>query len=350
MIDYQAINESITPTVIMSILEKLNIPYKNMGTHLIMPTVCHNPIDSEASWKLYYYFNYKLFVCYTECGNMTIWKFLKHFYEAQGLDFEWYQDIYLLITDTANYKKPEGFTTNKYHSLKEIYGQKQKLITLPEYDSHVLECFEKIYPIEWLNDGISKEAMDKFNILYSISQNKIIIPHLDETGRLIGIRGRALNEWEIENLGKYMPIQIEGTWYKHPLSMNLYGLYENQKNIQDTGIVFIAESEKAVLQAESFNRKNCFVAVCGSHFNKFTLQKLMSVCSPKEIVICFDKEEEPGQDKYFNRLYSMCENYKNYANFSFLYDRENLLNLKDSPTDKGEAIFEKLLSKKVVVR
>ena len=57
--------------------------------------------------------------------------------------------------------------------------------------------------------------MDKYNILYSISQEKIVIPHYDINNNLIGIRGRALNEWEIENVGKYMPIKIENKWYAH---------------------------------------------------------------------------------------------------------------------------------------
>lgn len=57
--------------------------------------------------------------------------------------------------------------------------------------------------------------MDKYNILYSISQEKIVIPHYDINNNLVGIRGRALNEWEIENVGKYMPIRIENKWYAH---------------------------------------------------------------------------------------------------------------------------------------
>ena len=142
--------------------------------------------------------------------------------------------------------------------------------------------------------------MDKFNIRFSPSQNKIIIPHYDAAGRLVGIRGRALDEWEIENFGKYMPIQIEGKWYSHPLSLNLYGLNLNKENIKNTGIAYIGEAEKFVLQLDSFSIPNCGVAVCGSKLNKYALDILMRECHPREIVICFDQEEEPKSSKYFN--------------------------------------------------
>ena len=76
----------------------------------------------------------------------------------------------------------------------------------------------------------------------------------------------------------------------------------------------------------------------------------MKRCYPAEIVLCFDKEELPGEEKYFNKLWNICQKYKNYCNFSFVYDREGLLDLKESPTDRGEEIFMKLLDKRVKVK
>jgi hypothetical protein len=62
------------------------------------------------------------------------------------------------------------------------------------------------------------------------------------------------------------------------------------------------------------------------------------------------EEELPPEDKYFYKLWNICKKYSNYCTFSFIYDRENLLDLKDSPTDKGEEIFKKLLEKRVKVK
>jgi len=347
MINYQEIIDNLTEDKVKNILDKLEIPFIDKGTYLLMPTYCHNHKSEEASHKLYYYKNNKIFMCYTNCQAQSIFKFLKNYYEAQDIQYDWYKDIYSVITEGT---RPEGLVMPQYKSLRENYNARKE-IELPAYSKGVLGCFVKKYPTEWLLDGISKFAMDKYNILYSISQNKIIIPHsAAEDGRLIGIRGRALNPQEIESFGKYMPVQIEGKWYSHPLSMNLYGLYENKENIKKTGICYVFEAEKSVLQCESFSGPNCAVAVCGSQFNKYQLNLLMKLCSPKEIVICFDKEELPHEEKYFNKLWSICDKYKHYCRFSFVYDREGLLDLKDSPSDRGEETFQKLIGRRVVVK
>ena len=257
--------------------------------------------------------------------------------------------IYHITEQCVNLHNFNDFNYHSEYIKKSDKYKKQQIPQLKTYDNKILEVFIKEYPIEWLNDGISKEAMDKFNIRYSISQNKIIIPHYDINNNLIGIRGRALNEEEAEKYGKYMPIKIENNWYAHKLSLNLYGLNINKNNIKKNGIAILCESEKAVLQAESFKRDNCVIATCGSNLNKYQLKLLLKECQPKEIIIAFDKEELPHEEKYFNKLYNICNKYNNYCNFSFIYDRSNLLNLKDSPTDRGELVFEKLLQTRVKV-
>lgn len=349
MIDYQGIVEQLDTDKVIELMETLGVDsYVRRPGYVIFPTICHNEDASEASMKLYYYENNHLFVCYTEDGNMSIFKFLRHYYETRGIDYDWYEDIYKVILDCSNFK-PNAQGARVYKSVREQYRRAEQ-VELPTYPEGILNIFSKFYPPEWLNDGIAPAAMDKFNILFSVPQNKIIIPHYNINDELIGIRGRALNEWEVENVGKYMPVQIEGRWYSHPLSLNLYGLNKTKDNIKKNGICFLFEAEKSVLQMENFGRDNCAAAVCGSQFNKFALKILVQNCSPKEIVVCFDKEEKPKEDIYFNKLYKLCKKYTNYADFSFIYDMEGLLDLKDSPTDKGEEVFEKLLRRRVKVR
>ena len=349
MIDYEQIVKDLKDEEVIRLMYELGADrHEETDNYIIFPTICHNENATEASMKLYYYKDTHLLYCYTEDGPMSIYKFLENYYKTRNIEYNWGQDILKVVFQCSAATELTTKETIFKQSLKDKYRKRQS-IQLAAYSPNVLESFVKQYPIEWLEDNISASAMDKYNIRYSISQNKIIIPHYDINNRLVGIRGRALNESEIA-YAKYAPVKIEDIVYKHKLSLNLYGLNHNWKNIKELGICYIAESEKAVLQSELFGEKNCTVAICGSSLNIYQIKLLMQHCQPKEIVLCLDKEELPGEDKYFYKLWDMCSKYKLYTNMSFIYDRENLLNLKDSPFDRGRNIFNKLLEKRVKVK
>lgn len=345
MINYQEIVENLRDEDVFRLLEQLGAEPVDRGGYFVCKTVCHNEDTEEASAKLYYYKNSHLFVCYTECGNMSIFKFLKNYYEARSIEYDWYNDILQVILTCSTRELNSVQTYKSRRTNYELHQVKE----LPTYPKGILEMFQKYYPVEWLNDGISCEAMDKYDIRYSSSWNKIIIPHFNAAGAMIGIRGRALNPQEAEEFGKYVPVQIEGKWYSHPLSLNLYGLDKNKENIKRTGKAYLFEAEKSVLQLEGFDMINCGVATCGSNLNKYQIKLLMKECSPREIIVCYDNEEEGKSDKYFNKLYEMCKKYSNYANMSFIYDRKGLSKLKDSPSDNGQEVFEQLLKSRVRV-
>lgn len=347
--DYKELIDNLDDEKIISLMKNLGADrYVEQENCIIFPTICHHANEAEASMKLYYYKDTKLFVCWTECGKMSIFNFLKHYYETRNIEYNWFDDIVEVVRSCSRYKI---FTQDelRYKSIRNNYANKKNRRELTSIPKGILDVFTKTYPVEWLKDGITKETMDKFNIKYSIPQNKIIIPHYDANGNLVGIRGRALDPWEAENIGKYMPIQIENKWYSHSLSLNLYGFNITKENIKKYGVCYVGESEKFVLQSESFSIPNCSVAICGSNFNKYQLDLLLRYAQPKEIIICFDKEEKKGETKYFNKLFEICKKYKNYGNFSFVYDRKNLLNLKDSPTDRGENIFKQLIDTRIRV-
>ena len=349
MIDYEQIVKDLKDEEVIRLMYELGADrHEETDNYIIFPTICHNENATEASMKLYYYKDTHLLYCYTEDGPMSIYKFLENYYKTRNIEYNWGHDILKVVFQCSAATELTTKETIFKQSLKDKYRKRQS-IQLAAYSPNVLESFVKQYPIEWLEDNISAGAMDKYNIRYSISQNKIIIPHYDINNRLVGIRGRALNESEIA-YAKYAPVKIEDIVYKHKLSLNLYGLNHNWKNIKELGICYIAESEKAVLQSELFGEKNCTVAICGSSLNIYQIKLLMQHCQPKEIVLCLDKEELPGEDKYFYKLWDMCSKYKLYTNMSFIYDRENLLNLKDSPFDRGRNIFNKLLEKRVKVK
>lgn len=350
MIDYKEIIEQLKDEDVFRLMERLGAQPIDKQDYILCKTICHNIDSDEASYKLYYYKNTHMFYCFTEDGAMSIFKLLRNYYETRQIEYNWYNDIYQVVLNCSDSSILNNTHPQAYKSRRDEYKAQKVRKTLQTYPNGILDIYTKFYPVEWLNDSITKEAMDKFDIRFSISQNKIIIPHCDVDNRLIGIRGRALNEQEIEQVGKYAPVWIEGKCYSHPLMFNLYGLNINKGNIKRMGTAFIPEAEKSVLQAESFSFPNCMVASCGSNLNKYQIDLLIRTCNPREIVLCYDREEEKGSDKYFNKLYNMCKKYTQYCKMSFIYDREGITPMKASPTDCGEEIFMKLYKRRIEVK
>lgn len=324
--------------------------------YLILPTICHNSLDEEASMKLYYYDNHKCFHCYTQCGDsMSIFELYIRFMETNG--------NYVTFGDAVDYVKrfiTNGVIMEKHDKInpyiinEDKYEYHDNIIQLPSYDKNVLDAFVKYYPPQWLREGITKEAMDKYNIRFSIPQNKIIIPHYDINDNLIGIRGRALNKEEIEEFGKYRPVFFGKTIYKHPLSYNLYGLNKNKDAIQRFRKAILVEAEKSVLLGDKYmGENNICVAVCGSSINKYQISLLTNLLDVNEIIIAFDrdfKELRTAESKKCRKKVSdLCLKYKNEAIFSYVFDDFGLLKEHDSPLDRGKEIWNKLLNERIQV-
>ena len=351
-INLQELRESLNEEHIIQILLALGADrYEDKGETIIFPTICHNPRDQEASMKLYYYKNSHMFHCYTECSeNFDIFDLIKRVREVNREEYNFYQTVYS-IADLVSFNIFSEDTQEKYISNVETTSDE---IILQEYDSTVMELFPFYRTVEWAREGITEESMRKFNIRYYIYQNKIVIPHYDIDGRLVGIRGRTLEPDEVERYGKYMPLKVENVLYRHPLSFNLYGIYENKKDIQEYKTAIIFEGEKSVLKFNDMYDYNIAVASCGSSLNYKQVELLVKDLGVQDIIIAYDKEFDnfasEAARNYYTKLNKLCTKYANYCNFYFLFDYKNLLETKDSPIDKGKEIFEQMLQNKVRVR
>lgn len=349
MSDLNELVNSLTNEQIIEIMTQLGADrFEETGNAIIFPTICHNHDSSDASMKLYYYPRTKTFHCYTDCGcTFNIISMLKKRYELLNVQYDFFKDIVVRIGGKAGPKPKETFY-QPYHSIYEKENHEVD-VNLPILNKGLLNAY-KFYPTpEWLEDGISEEIMKVYNILYSVQDNKIIIPHYDMFGNLIGIRGRALNDEDLV-IGKYMPVKLEGVTYAHPLGYNLYGLNFVRENIKKYKMAIVAESEKSCMQYGTMfgQDRNIVVAACGSSFHKYQLDLLLQ-CGAERVLIAFDKEGKTWeeQEAYYNKLKSMCEKYKNYVTMGFTYDNCNLLKLKQSPFDCGPKVTTNLIQRSV---
>lgn len=349
LIDLKKLEEDLTSEDIISLVCGLGADrYEEKENCIIFPTICHNICSEDAHMKLYYYKRNHKFHCYTDCGdNFNIFELFKRRYELLGINYNFFKDIVLKITKDNFYT--ENFF-NKEQVYKTIYDNSYQYnitVDLPILPAHLLNTFCYYEPPEWLNEGIGADQLKRFNIRFSINQNKIIIPHYDVDNNLIGIRARALNEEDIA-IGKYMPIQIENKIYAHPLGYNLYGLNLNKNNIARKKVAIIFESEKAVMQFDAMfgEKENIAVAVCGSTLSRYQIELLKKVGAEK-VIIAFDSPANVNDYKQLNEQYDkiikLCQKYSYLMTMGYILDRQKILSNKESPTDKGKQVFLKLL-------
>ena len=283
---FEDLKNNLTDEDIINFFQSLGVErFENKSDYIIFPTICHNSDLEQASLKLYYYKNNKLFHCYTGCGEtFDIFGLIKRYCQTRNLNNNDWKNLIRIFTSKVKNYKGNNFDSEDYYTLADKYKKRTypKLKILP---TTVLNPFVKYYTYEWLEDGITPETMDKFNILFSIPQNKIIIPHYDEHNNLVGIRSRALNPEDIEK-GKYRPITIQDKTYAHPLSLNLYGLNINKNNISKRQCAIVFEGEKSVLLMDKYFSDSVAVASCGSNFHKAQLDLLLKY-NVSEIIIAY---------------------------------------------------------------
>lgn len=357
--DKDLIKNSLDTNQMVDILSTLGGEPTTKGDVILCRTICH----CGNSHKLYYYENTKLFKCYTDCGGEAFDIFeLVRKVKAREEDKDY--SLPRAIDYTASYF---GFMPNvsvddtdtiedwkvldKYDRIKDINRDKKE-IELKEYDGSFLKNLPRPRIQPWEQDGISKQAMDDFGICFEPSSQCIVIPHYDVEGRLVGIRQRTLSEENAKKYGKYMPLKMGKQMYNHPLSFNLYGLYQNQENIVNLKRAIVFESEKSVLQLETMlgREQNIGVAVCGSSFIAYQCQLLIDL-GVKEIIVALDRQfKELGDDehkKLVKNLKGIHKKYGQYVTISYIFDKEMITPYKASPSDCGKEIFMKLYRERV---
>ena len=204
--DKDRIKNDLTLDQVAEIIEELGGNPSIHGDVIMADTICHN-LPGEGSHKLYYYDNTKLLRCYTECHEyFDIYQLIVKAHEVQ-YEEEWaLPKAVAYVAHKFGYSSIEedGFENilledwtyiKDYDRIKEVITKEKKEIRLKEYDDKILNCMAHPLIGPWLEEGITKETMDRFEISYYPKECQIVIPHRDAENKLIGIRGRTI--WKI---------------------------------------------------------------------------------------------------------------------------------------------------------
>lgn len=282
-----------------------------------------SPFTNEKTPSFFVNPDKHLWYCFS-CGEGgTIIQFVKKYHKVS------YEQAVKMIASWAHI-----MLTNEEPMLKIIrhYKKKEEELTIrEELPSDIMNQFKDITIQSWIKEGIPREILEKYSVKYDDNACRIVFPVWDIDGKLINIKGRAAHpRWKDFGMAKYI--------YYYPLGKNdfFWGYHWHLQDVLAKNEIILVEGEKSVMKLEACGINNA-VAMATSHLSKAQAQILMKLHT--NIVVALDKDKDPKQDKNLMNL-------ARYNNCYIMVDKENLLDEKDAPIDKGIEVFRKLYDQK----
>ena len=282
-----------------------------------------SPFTNEKTPSFFVNPDKHLWYCFS-CGEGgTIIQFVRKYHKVS------YEQAVKMIASWAHI-----MLTNEEPMLKIIrhYKKKEEELTIrEELPSDIMNKFKDITIQSWIKEGIPREILEKYSVKYDDNACRIVFPVWDIDGKLINIKGRAAHpRWKDFGMAKYI--------YYYPLGKNdfFWGYHWHLQDVLAKNEIILVEGEKSVMKLEACGVNNA-VAMATSHLSKAQAQILMKLHT--NIVVALDKDKDPKQDKNLMNL-------ARYNNCYIMVDKENLLDEKDAPIDKGIEVFKKLYDQK----
>lgn len=358
----QLLKSKLTEKDIIKIVNKLGGELKEDNEEYMIFTSITYDVDADShKAKLYCYkSNFNFVEYHISMDTFDIFELVKQRKHLLGFKYS-FVDCIKFVCDTIHIDfnsnsislNTEDFVNS---NLKRFTNHNDKT-ELQIYDDTILNKFENWYHQSWIDDHISIETMDKYNIKYYDFGNQIIIPCYNIENQLIGIRARNLDP---NATAKYIPYKdINGTWYKFNVGSTFFGLNHNYEAIQKMKKVIICESEKSVMQGDTyFHDNNIILGMYGSAMTKWKKSILLEL-GIEELIIAIDfdyKEESYSNQKiyepltdweiYENKVYKIADMFKGWCKVSVIIDYTPE-HQKDCVTDYSKEKFIKLYKERI---
>lgn len=176
-------------------------------------------------------------------------------------------------------------------------------------------------------DGISPHTQRFFGVMFDRDSERVVYPIHNYDGNLIGVKGRYVgrNKRILDEM-KYLFL------YRCDKSIELYNIHRALPYIKDIGEVIVFESAKSCMLAWQWGYKNC-ISIEGNELSP--VQAMLLKQLEVDIVFAFDKDiKKEHVEKTVKQIKSrICK---------WINDKEDLLQGKDSPVDKGKNIWKAL--------
>ena len=226
----------------------------------------------------------------------------------------------LNIDDFSLLNESHGIFGGFYEKIR-----KRNEYTIRTYDESILDKYIPLANRRFIKDNISITTQQFFSIRYDVESQGIVIPIYNQIGELIGAKVRCNYEIQDGEMKYYYLIPCQ-------MSQTLYG-YSQNYNYLVNNVIYIFESEKAVMQCFSYGVRNCVALGSGSISHKQV--RMLLELNPKKIIFMHDV----GYD--VENILRNINIVKNYSRFSEVelgywdyYDR--LYDDKVSASDLGK--------------
>ena len=354
-IDVKKLKKSLSLAHHKQIMQALGIPpYSENSTQIVYYTGDKNVDPYKGSPKLYFYKDTSIYVGMTAGRSYDIISLTQTRLSLlkQPCSF---LDACQFILDTTNINpdsisrvKKEGHVYD-WSNLERFIRVRKYGNQLSEYNRNIIDTLPPLYPQAWIDEGISEETMEKYQIRYYERCNQTVIPCFDDEARLVGVRVRNWDKDRVEQ-AKYMPlVTLDGQCYKFNTNQVFYGINYNKPEIERTGKVIIVESEKAVMKLDTYmGRHNIALGMYGHQLGLQRRNQLLKM-GVKHVIYVPDNDwigkDDEAFDAWCKSVRSLCDLFKGFCDVDIVWDDSGeLLGPKDNATDKDKATWEKLFN------
>ena len=214
--------------------------------------------------------------------------------------------------------------------------RKRNEYTIRTYDESVLDKFIPLANKRFIKDNISIITQQFFDIRYDVESQGIVIPIHNQIGELIGAKVRCNYDVQDGEMKYYYLIPCQ-------MSQTLYG-YSQNYNYLVNNVIYIFESEKAVMQCYSYGIRNCVALGSGSISRKQV--RMLHELNPQKIIFMHDV----GYDlENILRNINMVKNYSRFSEVELGYwdffDR--LYDDKVSASDLGKKELLRIINTEI---
>ena len=358
-IDVKKLKKSLSLAHHKQIMQALGIPsYSENSTQIVYYTGDKNVDPYKGSPKLYFYKDTSIYVGMTAGRSYDIISLVQTRLALlkQPCSFldacQFILDTTNINPDSISHVKKEGHVYD-WSNLERFIRVRKYGNQLSEYNRNIIDTLPPLYPQAWIDEGISEETMDKYQIRYYERCNQTVIPCFDDEARLVGVRVRNWDKDRVEQ-AKYMPlVTLDGQCYKFNTNQVFYGINYNKPEIERTGKVIIVESEKAVMKLDTYmGRHNIALGMYGSNLGIQRRNQLLKM-GVNTVSYVVDNDFIGQDDAFFEQWREKIQHFiklwDGFCRVEIVWDNLGLLGPKENATDRTKEVWEQLWENREII-